>query len=52
MKTLYKIITILLFTSSFVVAQNVEFEKSNFPDKKDQFKEARKFLKMVKMPLN
>ena len=44
MKTLYKIVTLIFFTSSFVVAQNVEFEKSNFPDKKDQLKEAKKSL--------
>ena len=44
MKTLYKIVTLILFTSSFALAQNVEFEKSNFPDKKDLLKEAKKNL--------
>jgi len=44
MKTLYKIVTLILFTSSFAFAQNVEFEKSNFPDKKDFLKEAKKNL--------
>ncbi len=44
MKTLYKIVTLIFFTSSFAVAQNVEFEKSNFPDKKDLLKEAKKNL--------
>ena len=44
MKTLYKIVTLIFFTSSFAVAQNVEFEKSNFPDKKDLLKEAKKSL--------
>jgi outer membrane protein OmpA-like peptidoglycan-associated protein len=42
MKTLYKIVAILIFTSTMVFGQNVDFEKSNFPDKKDLFKEARK----------
>ncbi len=44
MKTLYKIVTLIFFTSSFAFAQNVEFEKSNFPDKKDLLKEAKKNL--------
>lgn len=44
MRTIYKIVTILLLTTSFAIAQNVEFEKANFPDKKDQLKEARKSL--------
>lgn len=44
MKTLYKIVTLILFTSSLALAQNVEFEKSNFPDKKDLLKEAKKNL--------
>lgn len=34
----------LLCISSSLLAQNVEFEKANFPDKKDQLKEARKAL--------
>jgi hypothetical protein len=34
---------ILLFVSCIAAAQtNVEFDKSNFPNQKDQFKEARK----------
>lgn len=44
MKTLYKIVTLILFSSSFAFAQNVEFEKSNFADKKDLLKEAKKNL--------
>lgn len=44
MNTLYKIATIFLFTTSVAVAQNIEFEKSNFPDKKDQLKEAKRSL--------
>ncbi|MBI3521415.1 MAG: OmpA family protein [Bacteroidetes bacterium] len=44
MNTLYKILTFFLFATSFAVAQSVEFEKSNFPDKKDQLKEAKKNL--------
>ena len=35
MKTLYNILALILFASSVAFAQNVEFEKSNFPDKKD-----------------
>lgn len=31
----------LLMAPIGLISQNVEFEKSNFPDKKDQFKEAR-----------
>ena len=44
MNTLYKITAIFLFTSSVALAQNIEFEKSNFPDKKDQLKEAKRSL--------
>lgn len=44
MKTLYKIVTFIFFTSSFAVAQNVEFEKANFQDKKDLLKEAKRNL--------
>ena len=44
MNTLYKIATLFLFTTSIAVAQNIEFEKSNFPDRKDQLKEAKKSL--------
>jgi outer membrane protein OmpA-like peptidoglycan-associated protein len=44
MKKLYKIVAFILFTSSFSVAQNVEFEKANFSDKKDLLKEAKKNL--------
>lgn len=44
MKTLYNIVTLILFSCSFTWAQNVEFEKANFPDKKDLLKEARKSL--------
>jgi len=41
MKQLYKIFAVILLNSSIATAQSVEFEKSNFPDKKDQFKDAR-----------
>ena len=42
MNALYKIYALLLLTlPALMVSQNVEFEKSNFPDKKDQFKDAR-----------
>ena len=44
MKALYKIVLFTLFTSTFVVAQNVEFEKSNFPDKKDLLKRFYSYL--------
>lgn len=44
MKKLYKIVALILFTSSFSIAQNIEFEKSNFPDKKDLLKEAKRNL--------
>lgn len=44
MNTFYKIIGLILFTSSFALAQNIEFEKNNFPDKKDQLKDAKKSL--------
>ncbi len=44
MKTLYKSIALVIFAINSSNAQNVEFDKSNFPDKKDQFKEARKNL--------
>ena len=42
MQTIYKIVTLILFASSLALAQNVEFEKSNFPEKKDLLKEAKK----------
>jgi len=41
MKFIYSLVTVALFTSATMFAQNVEFEKSNFPDKKDLFKDAR-----------
>lgn len=41
MKLIYSLIAITLLAANVSFAQNVEFEKSNFPDKKDQFKEAR-----------
>lgn len=44
MKTLYNILALILFASSVAFAQNVEFEKSNFPDKKDLLKDAKKNL--------
>jgi outer membrane protein OmpA-like peptidoglycan-associated protein/tetratricopeptide (TPR) repeat protein len=44
MKTLIKISVLFFFFCSIGFAQNVEFEKSNFPDKKDQLKDARKNL--------
>ncbi len=37
-------IACLFFLSTTAWAQNVEFEKANFPDRKDQLKEARKAL--------
>ena len=40
----FKTILALFFISTSVLAQNVEFEKANFPDRKDQLKEARKAL--------
>ncbi len=44
MKTLYNIIALLVLSSTLAFAQNVEFEKSNFPDKKDLLKDAKKNL--------
>ncbi len=42
-----KIITVILVSLSIIsFAQNVPFDKSSFPDKKDEFKEARAQLKM------
>ncbi len=35
----------LLFSATGLIAQNVEFEKYNFPDKKEEFKEALSNLK-------
>jgi len=44
MNTLYKIVALILFSASFVSAQNVEFEKANFADKKDLLKDAKNNL--------
>lgn len=44
MKTLNLILVFVLFFAIPSMAQNIEFEKSNFPDKKDQLKEAKKNL--------
>jgi outer membrane protein OmpA-like peptidoglycan-associated protein/tetratricopeptide (TPR) repeat protein len=44
MNLIYKIAILFIFTTSIATAQSVEFEKSNFPDKKDQLKEAKKNL--------
>ena len=44
MKTLYISLTLVILAVNSASAQNIEFEKSNFPDKKDQFKDARKNL--------
>lgn len=44
MKTLNLIQVFVLFFAIQSMAQNIEFEKSNFPDKKDQLKEAKKNL--------
>lgn len=44
MKTLYKIVTLIIFSASFAMAQSVEFEKANFPDKKDLLKDAKRSL--------
>ncbi len=41
MKTLFKFIIVISLTVTTAVAQNIDFEKSNFPDKKDLFKEAK-----------
>ena len=42
MTILKKILTLLICSTSLINAQSIEFEKSNFPDKKDLFKEAKK----------
>ena len=39
-----KLSYLLLFISSVLQAQNIEFEKANFPDKKDQLKEAKRSI--------
>ena len=44
MNTIYKLVALILFSASFAVAQNVDFEKANFADKKDLFKEAKNNL--------
>ena len=44
MKTLYISLALVILAVNSASAQNIEFEKSNFPDKKDQFKDARKNL--------
>ena len=44
MNKVFKIITLLFLTCNFVTAQNVEFEKANFLDKKDLLKEAKRNL--------
>lgn len=44
MNSFYKILIALVFINASVYAQNVEFEKANFPDKKDLLKEAKKSL--------
>jgi outer membrane protein OmpA-like peptidoglycan-associated protein/tetratricopeptide (TPR) repeat protein len=44
MKTLNLILVFVLFFAIQSIAQNIEFEKSNFPDKKDQLKEAKRNL--------
>ncbi|MES2514218.1 MAG: OmpA family protein [Bacteroidota bacterium] len=44
MHKIYKLVAILFLSATVSLAQNIEFEKANFPDKKDQMKEARKNL--------
>ncbi len=44
MNSFIKILTLLILMSSIAFAQNVEFEKANFPDKKDLLKEAKRNL--------
>lgn len=44
MNKVYKIVTLLVFIASITVAQNVEFEKANFADKKDLLKDAKNNL--------
>lgn len=44
MKTINLIIVLIIFFQISADAQNIEFEKSNFPDKKDELKEAKKNL--------
>lgn len=44
MNKFLKITTLLFSICASAFAQNIEFEKSNFPDKKDQLKEAKKNL--------
>ena len=39
-----KLLYFFLLLSLTIKAQNVEFEKSNFPDKKDQLKEAKRSI--------
>ena len=41
MNKFLKITTLLFSICASTFAQNIEFEKSNFPDKKDQLKEAK-----------
>lgn len=44
MNILYKIFGLVFFSATFALAQNVEFDKANFPDNKDLLKEARRNL--------
>lgn len=44
MNPFFRILICFLVLGSSALAQNVEFEKSNFPDKKDLLKEAKKSL--------
>lgn len=44
MKFIYTLLLLVALSLSGLRAQNVEFEKSNFPDRKDELKEARKNL--------
>ena len=34
MNTIYKLVALILFSASFAVAQNVDFEKANFQSNK------------------
>lgn len=44
MKFIYTLLVLAVLSLQGLRAQNIEFEKSNFPDRKDELKEARKNL--------
>ncbi len=45
MNTLYKIVSLIFFSFTIGFAQNIEFEESNFPGKKDQWPEVKEIFK-------